>query len=139
MNYNKQANTGNTPFQNLDAISALTEISDGTAATCRGGATADFKGLVVGPPYGISGLSTVYTTTPEFKDISIRMLNNPADLEVVALTANGNNQISSYKKVPANYRGVVTLAKNVLDGTRFTLGFKGSSQNPVNVVGRITY
>jgi hypothetical protein len=41
MNFNKQANTGNTPFQNLDTVTTLKEISDGAAATCSGGSDPD--------------------------------------------------------------------------------------------------
>ncbi len=40
MNFNKQTKTGDTPFQNLDAVSALKEISDEAAAVCNGGIEA---------------------------------------------------------------------------------------------------
>lgn len=37
MNLTTQKQTSKAPFQNLDAISGLKEISDGAAATCSGG------------------------------------------------------------------------------------------------------
>lgn len=40
ISFTTQTQMNKAPFQNLNAVSALTEISDETAATCSGGETA---------------------------------------------------------------------------------------------------
>ena len=45
MNFNDRTKTGDTPFLNLDAVSALKEISDGAAASCNGGKTYKWGSL----------------------------------------------------------------------------------------------
>lgn len=114
------------------------EISDDKSASITGGAVESFAGRV--GRVGADTFPTPYTTTSQFRDISIRLTENPYDLIVKAVRANGNGDVSSYERIiPANSRGVITVAANVKDGTEFKLNFDATTVNYFDIQGRITY
>ncbi|GAA6616444.1 hypothetical protein [Scytonema sp. NUACC26] len=123
-------------FTELDPV--FEEISDDKSASITGGARANIAGRI--PRVGSTTFPTVYTTTSEFNDISIRLTENPYDVNVKAVRADGTGDVSSYvRTIPANYHGVVTVAADVRDGTRFKLDFDASTLNYFDIAGRITY
>lgn len=114
------------------------EISDDKSASLTGGARANFSGRI--PSVGSVTLPGVYRTTSEFNDISIRMTNNPYALTVKAVRPNGGGDVSSYtRNIPANSRGLITVAAGVKDGTPFQLNFSAPTINSFNIAGRMTY
>ena len=119
----------------LDSL--LEEISDDKSASVAGGAVRDFSGTL---DYASGILPTVYKTTRQFNDISIRLTKNPYDLYVYAPLPNGG-QVNTYDRfIPANYRGVITVAADVKDGTSFQLGFYSpSSSATFSIAGRTTF
>ncbi|MEH2042914.1 hypothetical protein [Nostoc sp.] len=119
----------------LDSL--LEEISDDKSASVAGGAVKDFSGTLTN---GFGILPTLYKTTSKFNDISIRLTKNPYDLYVYAPRPSGG-QVNTYDRfIPANYRGVITVAANVKDGTSFRLGFYSpSSSATFKIAGRTTF
>ncbi len=123
-------------FTNLAPL--VEEISDDKSAFVTGGARTDFSGVV--PRRGEVTFPRAYTTTSQFNDISIRMSENPYELKVIAVRANGSGDVSSHwRTIPANYRGVVTVAANVKDGTAFKLKFDAPTLNWFDIAGVMTY
>jgi hypothetical protein len=123
-------------FTELDPV--FEEISDDNSASITGGARSNIAGRI--PRVGSTTFPTVYTTTSEFNDISIRLTENPYDVTVKAVRADGTGDVSSYSRtIPANYHGVTTVAADVRDGTRFKLDFDASTVNYFDIAGRITY
>lgn len=124
-------------FPNLDPL--VEEISDDKSASITGGATSPLAGRV--PRFGSKTFPTVYTTTSQFNDISIRLTENPYDVKVKAVRADGTGDVSSYQRtIPANNHGVFTVAADVRDGTRFKLDFEGDSgYNYFDIAGRTSY
>ncbi len=118
--------------------SLIEDISDDKSASVAGGAVSNIGGRI--PRIGSTTFPTVYTTTKQFNDISIRLTTNPYALSVTAVRANGRGNVSSYSRnIPANYHGVVTVAANVKDGTKFKLNFNATTLNYFDIAGRITY
>lgn len=123
-------------FTNLDPL--VEEISDDNSASITGGARTDFGGVV--PRVGEVTFPTPYTTTSQYNDISIRMTENPYELKVIAVRADGSGNVSSHwRTIPANYTGVVTVAANVRDGTAFKLKFDAPTVNWFDIAGVMTY
>lgn len=114
------------------------EISNDNSASIIGGARGTFGGRV--PRIGSKTFPTVYKTTSEFNDISIKVNGNPYDLFVKAVRPDGKGDVSSYsRKIPANFHGLITVAANVKDGTRFQLNFDAPTVNYFDISGPITY
>ena len=123
-------------FTELDSV--FEEISDDNSASLTGGARSNIAGRI--PRVGSTTFPDVYTTTSEFNDISIRLTENPYDVDVRAVRADGTGDVSSYARIiPANYHGVVTVAADVRDGTSFKLNFGAPTLNYFDIAGRITY
>ncbi|WP_375511267.1 hypothetical protein [uncultured Nostoc sp.] len=128
-------------FKELDnetaaSDSLIEDISDDKSASVAGGAVKDFSGTLNG---GFGILPTLYKTTSKFNDISIRLTKNPYDLYVYAPRPSGG-QVNTYDRfIPANYRGVITVAANVKDGTSFRLGFYSPSFATFKIAGRTTF
>ncbi|MEH2389050.1 MAG: hypothetical protein V7K14_25415 [Nostoc sp.] len=118
----------------LDSL--LEEISDDKSASVAGGAVKNFSGTV---NQGFAILPTVYKTTRQFNDISIRLTKNPYPLFVFAPRPSGGNVNTYYRYIPADYHGVVTVAADVKDGTSFRLGFSSPSEATFKIAGRTTF
>lgn len=118
--------------------SLVEEISDDKSASVAGGAVRDFSRTLMNGGFTI--LPTLYKTTSQFNDISIRLTKNPYDLYVYAPRPSGG-QVNTYDRfIPANYRGVITVAADVKDGTSFRLGFYSpSSFATFKIAGRTTF
>lgn len=114
------------------------ELSNDQSATAIGGARGPVKGTV--PSFGPITFSRAYTTTTEFNDISIRMARNPFALTVRAVRADGKGNVSSFaRRIPKNFRGVITVAANVRNGVRFKLKFDAPTRASFGIDGSITY
>ena len=124
--------------QQLTEAPLFEEISDDNSASITGGARADFSGIV--PRIGEVTFPRPYTTTPEFNDITIRMSENPYELKVKAVRANGSGDVSTHwRTIPANYRGPITVAAKVRDNTAFKLKFDAPTLNWFDIAGVMTY
>jgi len=124
--------------QQLTEAPLVEEISDDNSASITGGARTDFGGIV--PRIGEVTFPRPYTTTPEFNDITIRMSENPYELKVKAVRANGSGDVSTHwRTIPANYRGPITVAANVRDNTAFKLKFDAPTLNWFDIAGVMTY
>jgi len=123
-------------FSNLAHL--VEEISDDNSASITGGARADFSGIV--PRIGAVTFPRAYTTTSQFNDITIRMSENPYELKVKAVRANGSGDVSTHwRTIPANYRGTITVAQNVRDSTAFKLVFDAPTLHWFDIAGVMTY
>ncbi|MEH1836675.1 MAG: hypothetical protein V7L29_32665 [Nostoc sp.] len=118
----------------LDSL--IEDISDDKSASVAGGAVKNFSGTL-NAGFGI--LPTLYKTTRQFNDISIRLTKNPYGTFVFARRPNGKDVNTYYRYIPANYHGVVTVAADVKDGTSFRLGFSASTTRTFQIAGRTTY
>jgi hypothetical protein len=123
--------------QQLTEAPLFEEISDDNSASITGGARADFSGIV--PRIGEVTFPRAYTTTSQFNDITIRMSENPYELKVIAVRANGSGDVGKWKTIPANYRGPITVASNVRDNTAFKLKFDAPTLNWFDIAGVMTY
>jgi hypothetical protein len=67
------------------------------------------------------------------------MLQNSRTLSVQAVKLDGS-PVGAERRISANFKGVTTVAANVLDGTRFRLKFGSPGFNlPFTISGRTTY
>jgi hypothetical protein len=126
--------------QQLTEAPLFEEISDNNSASITGGATAPIGGGV--PGIGSSTFPTPYTTTKQFKDIAIRLTQNPYDVKVKAVRTRDLSDISEHQTtIPANDHSVYIVAANVRDNTPFRLDFQGEKNHyrGFDIVGRITY
>ncbi|WP_445627701.1 hypothetical protein [Nostoc sp. DSM 114167] len=134
---------GNQQEQLLTELnSVLEEISDDNSASLTGGATGvgTFSGTI--PNFGSKTFPRVYTTTSRFNDISIRLNQNISrTIKVEAVRADGGKVSSFVRSISPNSAGkLITVAKDVRDGTRFKLNFYIEGPNlPTFVSGPITY
>jgi hypothetical protein len=99
-------------------------------------AVTSFGGRV--PAFGSDTLPTRYITTAQYRNISVRMTQNPHDFDITAVTCGGSN-ISSSKRIPARSTNVYTLAANVRNGTCFQLKVGSRWILPFNISGVMTY
>lgn len=128
----------NSNLNSLIFISEMKELSDIDSTCITGGNRAIFGGGI--PRIGSTTFSTRYTTSTKFNDISIKMTSNPYDLYVKAVRADGKGDVSSFSRfIPANYKGLITVASNVRDGTRFKLNFNAPTLKSFNIAGRMTF
>jgi len=114
------------------AVLTICAVSAGIAHA----ATSSFAGRV--PRIGSTTFPTAYVTTPEFRDINVRLLVNPYDTYVKPVRCNGGD-ISTAKFFPANDHNVRVVASSVLDGTCFRLNFDAPTLNYFDISGRVSY
>lgn len=131
-------------------VARLTRLSSSRRAAATGGiisvlalaagvayaATTAFAIRV--PSIGSITLPASYVTTTQFRDITVRMSQNPYELAIKPVKCNGGD-ISSYKIIPANSRQAYTIATNVRDGTCFKLNVAADTPNSFNISGKVSY
>ena len=81
MNFNDRTKTGDTPFQNLDAVSALKEISDGSAAIYSGGSA-----ITLFQDDNFKGKATVRSESD--RDLRVGPFQGPPDNSTSSITVN---------------------------------------------------
>ncbi len=131
-------------------VARLTRLSSSRRAAATGGiisvlaltagvayaATTPFGGRV--PRIGSITFPRSYVTTTQFRNITVRMSENPYELVIKPVRCNGGD-ISTYKTIPANSRRAYTIATNVRDGTCFKLNVAADTPNYFDILGNVSY